>query len=148
MSAKSEEAVERFGNGFNCSQAVLGSYCEQFGLECEKAFKVATGFGGGMRMGSTCGAVSGAFMVLGLKYGNTTAEDKKGKANTYKKVKEYAKRFKARNGSVTCRELLGCDISTPEGMKEAKDKNLFSSICPKIVQDAVEILEEMMAEDG
>ena len=146
MSAKSEQAVERFGKGFNCSQAVLGSYSEQFGLDCEKAFKVATGFGGGMRMGSTCGAVSGAFMVLGLKYGNTTAEDKEGKANTYKKVEEYTKRFKARNDSVMCRELLGCDLSTPEGMKEAQDKGLFSSICPRMVREAVEILEEMMNE--
>ncbi len=146
MSAKSEQAVERFGKGFNCSQAVLGSYSKQFGLDCEKAFKVATGFGGGMRMGSTCGAVSGAFMVLGLKYGNTTAEDKEGKANTYKKVEEYIKRFKARNDSVTCRELLGCDLTTPEGMKEAQDKGLFSMICPRMVQDAVEILEEMMNE--
>jgi C_GCAxxG_C_C family probable redox protein len=146
MSAKSQQAVERFRNGLNCSQAVLGSYCEQFGLECEKAFKVATGFGGGMRMGGTCGAVSGAFMVLGLKYGNSTAENKEAKANTYKKVEEYTKRFKARNDSVMCRELLGCDVSTPEGMKEAKDKSLFSSICPKMVQDAVEIIEEMLSE--
>ena len=146
MSAKSEQAVERFGKGFNGSQAVLGSYSEQFGLDCEKAFKVATGFGGGMRMGSTCGAVSGAFMVLGLKYGNTTAEDKEGKANTYKKVEEYIKRFKARNDSVMCRELLGCDLTTPEGMKEAQDKGLFSSICPGMVREAVEILEEMMNE--
>ena len=146
MSAKSEQAVERFGKGFNCSQAVLGSYSKQFGLDCEKAFKVATGFGGGMRMGSTCGAVSGAFMVLGLKYGNTTAEDKEGKANTYKKVEEYTKRFKARNDYIMCRELLGCDLSTPEGMKEAQDKGLFSSICPGMVREAVEILEEMMNE--
>ncbi len=146
MSAKSEQAVERFRKGFNCSQAVLSSYSEQFGLECEKAFKVATGFGSGMRMGGTCGAVSGAFIVLGLKYGNSTAEDKEGKANTYKKVEEYTKRFKARNSSVTCPDLLGCDITTPEGMKEAKEKGLFTSFCPGLVQDAVEILEEMMNE--
>jgi C_GCAxxG_C_C family probable redox protein len=146
MSVKSDQAVKRFRNGFNCSQAVLGSYCEQFDLEYDRAFKMATGFGGGMRMGGTCGAVSGAFMVLGLKYGNSTAEDKEAKEKTYKKVEEYTKRFKVRNDYVTCRELLGCDLSTPEGMKEAKDKNLFSSICPKMVQDAVEILEEMLAE--
>jgi len=148
MSAKSKQAVKRFKKGFNCSQAVLSIYSEQFGLDCEKAFKVATGFGSGMRMGGTCGAVSGAFMVLGLKYGNTTAKDKAGKAKTYKKVEEYTNRFKARNDSVTCRELLGCDLSTPEGTKEAKDKGLFSSICPRMVQDAVEILEEMLAGDS
>jgi C_GCAxxG_C_C family probable redox protein len=146
MSAKSEEAVERFKNGFNCSQAVLGSFSEQFGLNCDKAYKVATGFGGGMRMGGTCGAVTGAFMVLGLKYGNSTAKDKEAKANTYKKIEDYTSRFKTRNDSVACRELLGCDISTPEGMKEARDKGLFASTCPMMVQDAAEILEEMLGE--
>lgn len=146
MSAKSEEAAGRFKKGFNCSQAVVGCFSEQFGLDCDKASKVATGFGGGMRMGGTCGAVTGAFMVLGLKYGNSTAKDKEGKVKTYKKIKEYTKRFKTRNNSVTCRELLGCDISTPEGMKQAQDKGLFSSICPKMLQDSVEILEEMLNE--
>jgi len=146
MSAKSEEAVERFKNGFNCSQAVVGTFSEQFGLDSDKASKVATGFGGGMRMGGTCGAVTGAFMVLGLKYGNSTAKDKDAKAKTYKQIEEYTNRFKSRNSSVACRELLGCDISTPEGMKKAQDKGLFSSICPRMVQDAAEILEEMLNE--
>jgi len=146
MSAKSEEAVERFRKGFNCSQAVLGSFSEQFGLDCDKASKVATGFGGGMRMGGTCGAVTGAFMALGLKYGNCKAKDKDGKAKTYKIIEEFTKQFKTRNSSVACRELLGCDISTPEGTKEAKSKGLFSSICPRMVQDAAEILEEMLNE--
>lgn len=146
MSVKSEEAVERFKKGFNCSQAVVGTFSEQFGLDCDKACKIATGFGGGMRMGGTCGAVTGAFMVLGLKYGSSTAKDKEGKAKTYKKIEEYTNRFKSRSSYVTCRELLGCDISTPEGMKEAQDKGLFSLICPRMVQDAAEILEEMLSE--
>ena len=146
MSAKVEQAVERFKSGFNCSQAVLSSYSEQFGLDCEKAFKVATGFGGGMRMSDVCGAVTGAYMVLGLKYGNVTAEEQENKTKTYEKVVEYTNRFNARNGSVMCRDLLGCDISTPEGDKEAQDKGLFSTVCPKMVQDSTEILEEMLAE--
>ncbi len=77
---------------------------------------------------------------------NSTAKDKEGKAKTYKKIEEYTNRFKTRHGSVACRELLVCDLSTPEGMKEAKDKDLFSSICPRMVQDAAEILEEMLNE--
>ncbi len=144
---KVEQGVERFGDGFNCSQAVLGSYCEEFGLDRETAFKIATGFGGGMHIDSVCGAVTGAFMVLGLKYGNTTAEDKAAKAKTYEKVIEYTSRFKARNGSVVCKELLGCDISRPDGMKKAQENGLFNSVCPKMVQEAAEILEEMLAED-
>ncbi len=147
MSKKVEQAVERFNKGFNCSQAVLSSYSEQFGLDCEKAFKVATGFGAGMRMGETCGAVTGAFMVLGLKYGNTTAEDQENKAKTYEMVVEFTNKFKARNGSVICRKLLDCDVGTPEGMNEAENKGLFSSVCPKLVQDAAEILEEILTED-
>ena len=147
MSSKVEKAVERFNNGFNCSQAILGSYSEEFGLDCEKAFRVATGFGGGMRMGDTCGAVTGAFMVLGLKYGNTTAENQQAKNKTYGKIEEYTVRFSARNGSVLCRELLGCDISRPEGRKKAQDDGLFSTICPEMVKNAAEILEEMLAEE-
>jgi C_GCAxxG_C_C family probable redox protein len=149
MNIRVEQAVERFKEGFNCSQAVLSSYSEQLGLDCQKAFKIATGFGGGMgRMGQTCGAVTGAFMVLGLKYGNTTAEDKKSKAKTYEKIVEYANKFKTRNSSVVCKELLGCDISRPEGMKKAQEDGLFVSVCPKMVQDAAEILEDMLEEDA
>ena len=146
MSEKIEEAVKRFKKGFNCSQAVLSSYSEQFGLDCEKASRVATGFGGGMRMSSICGAVTGAFMVLGLKFGNSTAKEKECKLKTYEKISEFTKRFKARNDSVICKELLGCDISTPEGSKEAQNKGLFTTICPKAVRDAAEILEEMLNE--
>lgn len=148
MSKKSEQAVGRFRDGFNCSQALLSSYCEQFGLDCEQASRIATGFGGGMRMAETCGAVTGAFMVLGLKYGNSTAEDKEGKAKTYEKIVEYTSRFKARNGSVRCGDILGCDISTPEGMEKAQENELFDSVCPKMVRDAAEILDEMFEQEN
>lgn len=147
MSTKIEEAMERFKNGFNCSQAVFSSYSEQFGLDCGRALKVATGFGGGMRMGETCGAVTGAFMVLGLKYGNTTAQDRQAKEKTYEMITEFTNRFKARTGSVICRELLGCDISTQQGQEKARDDGLFSTVCPEMVKNAVEILEEMLVED-
>ena len=146
MSVKTEEAVKKFKKGFNCSQAVFSSYSKQFGLDGDVACKVATGFGGGMRMAGTCGAVTGAFMVLGLKYGNSPEKDKNAKANTYEKIEDFTKRFNNRNASVACRELLGCDISTPDGMKQAQGKGLFSSLCPKLVQDAAEILEEMLNE--
>jgi C_GCAxxG_C_C family probable redox protein len=148
MSTKIEEAVERFKNGFNCSQAVFSSYSGQFGLDCESALKVATGFGGGMRMSETCGAVTGAFMVLGLKYGNATAQDQQAKEKTYEMINEFTNRFKNRNGSVVCRELLGCDISTQDGQKKARDDGLFSTICPEMVKNAAEIIEEMLAENS
>jgi C_GCAxxG_C_C family probable redox protein len=138
-----ERAVSCFKQGYNCSQAVVSVYGEQFGLSRETALKVSAGFGGGMRMAETCGAVTGAFMVIGLKHGATEAEDKIAKENTYKLVREFADKFKSRNGSVMCKELLGCDISTPEGAKTAQEKDLFATLCTKLVRDAAEILEEL-----
>ncbi len=140
-----ERAVSCFKDGFSCSQAVLSSFGPEFGLDHELALRVSGAFGGGMgHMGDTCGAVTGAFMVIGLKYGKIRAEDEETKKRAYSLVKEFVERFKARNGSIVCRDLLGCDLSTPEGMKEAKDKQLISTRCPKFVQDAVEILEELL----
>ncbi len=137
-------AVSFYNKGGNCSQAVLAAYSEQFGFSCDKAFSLGAGFGGGMRMGRTCGAVTGAFMVLGLKNGAAGPEDKEAKDKTYEMVKEFTKRFTSRNGSVSCKELLGCDITSEEGMKIANEKDLFSTLCPKLVREAAEIIEEML----
>ncbi len=140
-----ERAVSCFKEGFSCSQAMLSTYGPQLGLNHELALKVSGAFGGGMaRMGETCGAVTGAFMVIGLKYGKTKIEDEQAKEKTYSLVKEFVDRFKSRNGSIVCRELLGCDISTPEGRELAKEKNLFATLCPKFVQDAAEIIEQIL----
>jgi len=95
-------------------------------------------------MAQTCGAVTGVFMVLGLKYGNADIHDKEVREKIYGMVREFARRFENCNGSIVCRELLGCDISRPAGAAAAKENGLFASVCPKLVGDAVEILEEMM----
>jgi len=141
---RTEIALSRFAEGFNCSQSVLSAYAE--GIDRETALKIASGFGGGMgRMAETCGTVTGAFMVLGLKFG-AASPDREAKERVYGKVREFADRFKARNSSLDCRDLLGCDISTTEGHQAARDRNLTATTCPKFVRDAIEILEEMLAE--
>jgi C_GCAxxG_C_C family probable redox protein len=141
-----ETAVARFAEGFNCSQAVFSAYADDFGLDEEAALRIAAGFGGGMgRMAETCGAVTGAMMVLGLRHGGNTP-DREVKERVYAKIREFADRFKARNGSLLCRDLLGCDISTPEGCEAASKRGLFTTKCPQCVQEAAEILEEMLAE--
>jgi C_GCAxxG_C_C family probable redox protein len=143
-----ENAVSRFKEGFSCSQANLSTFGEQFGLDRDTALKLAAGFGGGMgRMAGTCGAVTGAFMILGLKYGAVSPEDMQAKELTYEKVREFAARFSERNGSLECRELLGYDISSPVGSQIVKDKELISTLCPKYVWDAAEILEGMLRDD-
>lgn len=142
---KADDAVECFSTGYNCSQSVLSAHGEQLGMDKEQAFRVACAFGAGMgRLCETCGAVTGAFMVLGLKYGKVKTDDEPAKEKTYAKVQEFVKEFKARNGSIVCRELLGCDIGTPEGVKFAKENKLTTTLCPKYVRDAAEIVERLI----
>ena len=149
MSTKVQQAVLLFEQGCNCSQAILSTYGEQYGINRETALKLASGFGGGMgRTAGTCGAVTGAFMVIGLKYGPGSAEEKDTKEHTYQLVREFSEKFSSRNDSIVCRELLGCDISTPEGIRIAHEKGLFYSICPKMVQSSAELIEEMMSPKG
>ena len=140
--SQASEAVALFQQGCSCSQAVLGVFAEELGLPRELAFKVAAGFGGGLgRLGGTCGVVSGAVMVLGLRHGGTVAGDRAAKEETYERVREFVRRFQARHGSSVCRELLGCDLSTPAGLQRAKEQKLTATLCPYFVASAVEILQ-------
>ena len=143
--SKVDSAVSCFEEGFSCSQAILSTYGTQFGLNREIALRMASPFGGGMaRMGETCGAVTGAVMVIGLKYGTADSEDMEKRERIYELVREFVDKFKSRNRSIKCRELLDCDISTPEGRKQAKDNELFDTLCPKLVRDAAEIIEQIL----
>jgi C_GCAxxG_C_C family probable redox protein len=143
--SKVNSAVALFKKGFNCSQAVFSTYSADLFLSTEKAKKIGCAFGGGIGcMGLTCGAVTGALMLIGLKYGNSNLEDQMSKEETYARVQEFAKRFKERNGSLQCSVLLNCDISTEEGLKAAEEKNLIEELCPKFVKDAAEIIEEIL----
>lgn len=140
-------AVQMFREGCACSQAILAVYGKPLGLPQERAMQLAAGFAGGMRLGETCGAVTGALMVIGLRHSSIDSSTQAGRADVYARVLDFADRFKRRNGSVTCRDLLGCDISTSEGMQQAQQQNLFKTTCAQMVRDAAEILEEMTRED-
>ena len=138
-----DEAVELFRSGCACSQAILSVYCRPLGLDRALAMRLAAGFAGGMRLGETCGAVTGAFMVLGLRHCGPDCEAPHGRGDVYAAVEDFAASFLTRHGSLACRDLLGCDISTPEGMRTAKKQALFETKCPTMVREAAEILEEM-----
>lgn len=141
---KKDKALETFTLGFNCSQSVFSTFAEDLGIDRDIAMKVSCGFGGGMgKLQETCGAVSGAFMAIGLKYGNTTV-DKEVKEFTYSKVKEFAERFKKIHGTLKCRELLNVDLNTEEGHDFYKENCLHEKVCEKCVQDAVKILDEIL----
>ncbi len=142
--SNADKAKAIYNEGFSCAPAVLAAFCEQFGLQQDRALKIAIGFGGGMHLGQTCGVVTGAIMVIGLKYGKSKADDSKAKQKTYEVSKRFADKFRARYGSIECKALLGCDITTPDGLKEAKDKKLFSTICAEYVAVAADILDEIL----
>ncbi len=146
--AENKRASDTFAQGYSCSQAVLSSRCEQYGLDQKTALTIAAVFGGGMgRTAGTCGAVTGAIAIIGLHAGSDRAGDRAAKENTYRIVREFMARFEEEFGSVNCRELLGCDISNPADYNQARKQGMFENICPRYVDGALEILDRIMAED-
>ncbi|MCR3758599.1 C-GCAxxG-C-C family protein [Clostridium felsineum] len=141
---KAENAIVEFKRGLYCSQCVLAAFSDELGLSKELALKISSGFGGGMCEGDICGAVTGAVMALGLKYGNSVADNKEAKEKVYEVTRTFCKEFKKINGSIICRELLGIDLTQQENKAIAREKGLFKEKCPKYVGDSVNILEKFL----
>jgi len=140
-----ERAVSLFQEGFNCSQSVCTAFSEGLGYSQEQSLKVSSAFGGGIgHNDEMCGAVSGALMVVGMKYGRVKADDTEAKLKCYNLAGEFMRQFKEIYGSVQCTDLLGCDLSTEDGMQSAREKGLFSTICVNLVRDAARILEGLL----
>ncbi|MBN1124235.1 MAG: C_GCAxxG_C_C family protein [Sedimentisphaerales bacterium] len=147
MSETTDRAVALFEKGYNCSQAVLAVFAEQFGMDFDTALKVASGLGGGIgRMGQTCGALTGAYMVLGLACGTENASDKLTKETVYDLIVRMAERFAQRNGTTECKDLLGFAMRSPTGQIAAKEPGAFDK-CPGYVRDAAEIVEEILKKE-
>ncbi len=146
MKTKSEIAVEKFLEGYNCAQSVFYCFCDDLRFDKNTALKLATGLGGGMgRMQEVCGAVTGGIIALGAKYGRGENADRSATELTYEKTRQLMDKFAAKHGTFICRHLLGgCDLTTEEGQKHYKDNDLFNKVCSPCVQSAVEILEEIM----
>ncbi len=140
--SKVNEALACFNGGFNCAQAILSTYCEDFGLDQEVALKLSCGFGAGMgRRCETCGAVTGAYMLISLANGQYIKDDINARETTYALIQEFSKQFEERNKTTICRELLGVDFTTGNNdfaMSQVK------AICPKMVRDAAEIIETLV----
>lgn len=134
------ESKELFKNGYRCSQAVFAAFSPALGLEKEKALKIGACFGSGMRKGEVCGACTGALMALGLKYGES-------KAKSDESCERFLDEFEKENGSYICNDLLGCDISTEDGVAFAVENNLFKEFCPKMVESAAKITKEIIKEE-
>lgn len=140
-----EKAAELFAKKFHCSQAVFATFAEELGITEKQALKIGACFGSGMRKGEVCGACTGALMVLGLKYGQSDEDDMDSRLKTNEVTDSFMAEFKEQNGSYRCKELLGCDIGTAEGVAIALEKKLFTEFCPKMVESATRIVEDILS---
>jgi len=139
-----DRAVDLFRSGCACSQAVLAAFGPRYGLDEAAALRVASGFGSGMRMGETCGAVTGAFMVLGLASCRASCRTADERQPACEAVTSFAAEFRRRQGALACRDLLGCDVSVPEGRADARARGLFTTRCVDLVRASAELLDERL----
>lgn len=144
MSEKGEEARRLFCEGYNCSQAVLGAFADELGIDFETAMRLSSSFGGGMgRLREVCGAVSGMFMVAGVKYGYSSPDAASEKSDHYKRIQQLAENFKGKNGSIVCRELLNLRTHKDEPKPEPRTKEYYKSRpCAELVAEAADIIDE------
>ena len=138
-------ALYYHGKGFACSQAIVAAYAQEFGIDRELALKISTPFAGGMaRMGEICGVVTGALMVIGMKYGKYRHGDDRAKEEAYYYTEEFIERFNARNRTILCRDLIHCKLNTPKGLKYFREEKINEKICQNFVMDATAILKEIL----
>ena len=144
MSAHSDLARKLFKKGYNCSQSVFAAFCDETGLSNDTALKISSPFGGGMgRLGEVCGAVTGMFMVVGMKCGYADASDKQAKTELYRLIQDLAKQFEKENGSIICRELLGHSVNNDNPVSEDRNRNNYRKrSCAELVEQAARILDE------
>ncbi len=139
------EIRDLFEQGYDCGQVVLATCAEELDLDQETALKITAGLGGGMLCGDSCGAVVGAVMAIGLKYGHYEEETLKERKDICSaKTLEFRKKFSDKFGSCMCKELLGYDISIPKEKEKAFASGKLLEFCPCLVKEALDILDEIL----
>jgi C_GCAxxG_C_C family probable redox protein len=142
---ESKKAQEMFAEGHACSQALLAAFANHYDLPRETALKLAGSFGGGMgRQGLTCGAVTGALMVLGLDAGRVDIEDDAARDRNDTLVQDFFRRFQEKYGTLDCNELTGVQMSCAEARTAGKEDGTFDRVCPGVVGFAAELVTELL----
>lgn len=139
-----EEIAKGFSEGFDCSMAVLSRLAGEIGFTEEEGKRLSSCFGVGMMQGTICGAVSGAFMAIGAKYGNVKPGDMAQKGLCLSKRQEFINMFEKEFGSLTCPGLLGLDLRKEMDMKKAQEEGIFTNVCPKYCKRAIEIVKKIL----
>ena len=140
-----EKALELFDQGYACAQSIVLAFSDEFDLDRKQAALISSNFGGGMgRLRRTCGALTGAFMILGFKFGNSNADDFQTKIASYQLVQEITAKFEKIHGTSMCEDLIYTHASEEQVIKREHHR----LICRKVIADAVELLEEMLKQDN
>jgi C_GCAxxG_C_C family probable redox protein len=147
--SRAEEALSLMREYGSCCTGVLAAYAPEMGMKKELAARLGRGMAGGIgSLGNVCGAVSGAVLVIGLKTTNeNNLRDMKAINKTREAVQEFVAKFEEKHSSINCRELIGHDISTKEKRETAMKDNAFTN-CPKFVESAVTILDDIFKSEG
>lgn len=148
MSDVVAQAAQYFATGHNCCQSVLMALGELAGLDAGLACRLGTGFGLGMARGGTCGAVSGAVLALGLFGGGGGPDGAAAKVATYARARAFYDRFLERHGALCCRDLIGLDPATPQGLEQARREDRFRTICLPLVRDAALLARDVAVAEG
>ena len=135
MKTRIEDAIQKHDKGYNCAQAVACTYCDLVGIDEETMFKMTEALGLGMGgMQGTCGAVTGACVLAGMKASTGNLDQPNSKATSYQLSREITKRFQEKNQSLTCKELKGVETG------------VVLRSCSDCIKDAAEIVEQVLFE--
>lgn len=140
-----EKAIKLFNSGFNCSQSVLAAFSDNLKLDNNIALSIACGFGAGMgRLQGTCGAVTGAYMVLGTCASNKFADNEERKEKSYSMIQDFNRGFIEKHKTTECKFLLNCDLNTEEGRKQFQRDKLRKAVCKPCIKDSIQLVIEQI----
>lgn len=147
MSEYGERANELFCAGYNCCQSTFAAFCPATGLPQETALRLASGLGAGYgRQREICGAVSGMCMAAGLLFGYSDPAANEAKTTTYELIRELCAAFRAKQGSLLCRDLLGLEGAEQSAVASARTAQYYAERpCAELCRFAAELLAEEMA---
>ncbi len=145
--SKAEYAAELLISGMSCSQSMLAAFGPDYGLDRTLAVRLGAGLGGGLGLtGNVCGAVNGACILLGLILADPDNTDKERQKMVYEATALFLKRFQERRGSTQCRDILAKEgYNVPEDWPMLREKKILADLCPGVVRDAAQCLEDVLA---
>ncbi len=148
MMTHAQKARNYFLEGYNCAQSVFLAFTDLTGIDEKTALLISSSFGGGMgRLREVCGAVSGMFMAAGILYGYTDPKSKTEKMEHYKRIQDLAEKFRERNSSIVCRDILGKIADDKSFIPADRTAEYYKTRpCAKMVEDAAEILDRYIEE--